>query len=425
MSWLQGQIAATVVLIGMLSGCAPETMPTVTDTSAPRIAVSEPGQGDRVETFTPTIRVDYGDDRSGVRVVTFGATINGREYSAEFDHHIGGAVGEISQVRPIPLGWNHLEVEIADRNGNVGQSSVDFLNAAGGWLNVKTVPDAAPARSVELVFDASGSMGWALGATTATRMEVAKEALRSLVVNIPEGMPLGLRVFYACGNIRSLVPIQPVDRKSFLERIDSIQPYEGTPIVESLIQSFEALRKQGQGQRVTVLVTDGGESCGGSLKTVVNQAQDAKVRVVVIGFDIDSSGLLQQLSELAGSTNGAYVDARHGTALKQALKDSVLRFTYQVFDDKGNPVTEGQVDGKRLELPTGVVSVRLDTIPPVVIRGVEIGRLTDTTVTIRRANGSGIDHEVARPVAADLPGDPVGDKSEKDGVEDKLKDIFK
>jgi len=79
-----------------------------------------------------------------------------------------------------------------------------------------------------------------------------------------------------------------VDKTAFLDRIDGIEPSSGTPLVASLLESFNALRELRGGQRVSVLVTDGAESCGGSLQKAVNRARDANTRVIVIGFDIDS-----------------------------------------------------------------------------------------------------------------------------------------
>lgn len=393
---------ALLAAMGILA-CAPQQMPTVVDTRPPRVEVLEPADGGTVETFTPTIRIGYDDDRSGVHVVSFRATINDRDYSAEFDHHARGAVGAISAVRPIPLGRNHLTVEVADRNGNPGRGEAVFTNAAGGWLHVKSVPGSAPPRYVEIVLDGSGSMGEALG--VASRMEVAKEALRRLVAGIPSGTPLGLRVFYGCGNVKSLVPIQPVRKEAFVRKLDSIQPHEGTPLVESLLQAFDVLRAQQHGQRVAVLVTDGGESCGGSLDEAVNRARDARTRVVVIGFDIDSAGLLERLSELAEQTGGAYYDARDAAELERALEQGVLLLTYKVFDAAGELVGEGEVDGRPAEVPVGEVTVRLDTVPPILVRGVRIGRLTDTTVTVAQRGGRMV-HQVKAPVPAELPGPP-------------------
>lgn len=398
---LLGSVAA---LLLANAACAPQQMPGVDDSTPPRIAVIDPGDGGRVETFTPTIRISYDDDGSGIRVVTFKAAINGQEYSAEFDHRVRGAVGQISSVRPIPLGRNHLEVEVADRNGNVGRSEATFINAAGGWLHLESVPGAAPARYVEIVLDGSGSMGEALG--LATRMEVAKGALRRLVKGVPGGTPLGLRVFYDCGSIRALVPIRPVDKTAFLDRIDSIEPSSGTPLVASLLESFHALRELRGGQRVSVLVTDGAESCGGSLQKAVNRARDANTRVIVIGFDIDSPGLLRQLSQLAEDTGGAYFDARNEADLERVLEKSVLLLTYKVFDADAELVGEGEVDGRPAEVPVGEVSVRLETVPPVVIRGIQIGRLTETRVKLAQRNGT-IRSTVEPPVSVPLPDTPA------------------
>lgn len=378
----------------LVAACTPQTIPTVDDREAPTVSVVAPSGGETVETFTPTIAVSYDDPKSGIRVASFRATINERDYSAEFDHTVRGAKGAISPVRPIPLGRNHLVVEIADRNGNRGVAETDFVNAAGGWLTVQTGPREL-LRHVEIVMDASGSMRDSIGLFT--RMEVAKDALKQLVSEMPNTTRVGLRVFYDCGSIKSLVPVSKLDKGRFLAKVDGIEPSGGTPLVASLLESFTALRKEKHGERVAVLVTDGAESCSGDIQQAVNTARDASTRVVVIGFDIEGQSLLQTLRELAQNTGGAYFDARSSEELTQVLAKVVRRLGYSVFDADGNVIAQGEVDGEAVEVPTGAVRVRLDTTPAVVVQGVEIGRLTDTVVTVDQGPRR-IESRVAAPV---------------------------
>lgn len=359
--------------------------------------VTTPLEGARVETPTPQIDVDYADDGSGILVTTFRAWINGRDHSADFDHHSRGASGRISAARRLPVGENQLVVEVADRSGKVGRAETRFLNASGGWLAVAADPGAAPRRSVELVLDASGSMRDALGLST--RMEVAREAIHSLIEAIPAGTPLGLRVFEDCDRIAERVAIAPVDRARFLAAVDAVEPVGGTPIVASLLSSFEALGSIREGQRVAVLVTDGGESCQGSIDDAINRAKDAATRVIVIGFDIEDAGITDQLRGLAEGTGGAFYDASAADDLRMALERSVLRLGYGVFDAEGLQVAEGDVDGAPVELPVGTYQVRFATVPVIVVPEVVVGSLTDTGVRLRRGAG-GVEGEVSAPVPA-------------------------
>ena len=102
---------------------------------------------------------------------------------------------------------------------------------------------------------------------------------------------------------------------------------------------------------------------------------------------------------------GAYFDARDEADLERVLEQSVLLLTYKVFDDKGELIGEGEVDGKPAEVPAGAVSVRLDTVPPVVIRDIQIGRLTETTVKLAQRGGN-ISSTVKQPIPVQLPAAP-------------------
>ncbi|MEX2535212.1 MAG: VWA domain-containing protein [Trueperaceae bacterium] len=393
--WPAGNIAllgapALMCLVWLVSACAPQQLTEVADAAPPSLRILEPTDGATVDTATPQIDIAYGDEGSGVSVVSFRATINGRDYSAEFDHDSRGALGVISPARPLPLGENLLVVELSDRGGNANRAQATFINAGGGWLEARIAPGAEPRRSVELILDASGSMQEALG--TSTRMIVAKEAVGALVGELPVGIPLGLRVFNDCADIVALAPIAPVDPVSFVAQVEMIEPSGGTPLVASLLESFDAL-SDSEGERIAVLVTDGGESCGGSLEEAANRASDAGVRVVVIGFDIADAGLNQALRELAEGTGGAFFDARDPTALGEALERGVLRMRYQVLGETGEALADGDVGGERLELPLGTYAVRVDGTPPLLVDEVTISPLGTSTIVLSAA-GTGLAAEV-------------------------------
>lgn len=387
--------AATVACAG-----AP---PVPDDRMPPRAQVVTPADGARITTRTPTIEIEYADE-SGVADGSLEVRINGRDYSAEFDHYSHGASGRIPPTRPLPLGENRLEATLTDRAGNVARVEAAFVNAAGGWLLARAAPGAEPRRSVDLVLDASGSMRELIGVET--RMDAAKAAVRSLVESMPPRAELGLRVFYDCDTVEPVVPIAPLDRSAFIARVDEIRPSGGTPIVESLLASFDALSRVDEGQRVAVLVTDGGESCGGDMDHAVNRARDAATRVIVIGFDIDDAGITDELRALAEATGGAFYDAREPDELRAALRRSVLRLGYVVLAADGQQVAAGELEGEPLELEPGEYTVRFATVPALAVPDVYIEPLAETTLELRRTP-AGLEAEVRGPAApAPRPRDP-------------------
>ena len=361
------------------------------DTAPPAIKIATPAPGARIDTFTPVIEIVYDDDATGVAVVSFRAMINGRDHSVEFEHHSQGASGKIAASNPLPLGENTITIELADRAGNVGRAESTFLNAGGGWLTAVADPGVGPRRHVELVLDASGSMNDKL--LDNTRMAVAKGAVKSLIKALPADTPLGLRVFKGCDNIAALIPIAKVDKPAFAATVDQIEPNGGTPIVASLLQSFEALAKIQDVERVSIIVTDGGESCNGAIKDAAEQAKELHVRVIVISFDIKEQTITEQLQKLAAATGGAYFNAQDGAELQAALERSVLRLGYGVFDAQGRKVAQGEVNGERLMLPIGAYQVRFDVSSAKVVQDVSIGSLGEVTIRLRQA-GAGVRAEL-------------------------------
>lgn len=395
--------AAVVLSLALLTpilyaACAPRELAKVEDSIPPTVRIISPADGARVQTATPTIEIEYDDQGSGVASVSFRATINGADYSTAFDHHSRGATGRVPSPRPLPLGKNRLVVEVPDRAGNLGRAEVTFWNASGGWLRVGFAPGAEPRRTFELILDASGSMKDRVG--TGTRMAVAKDAVKSLIGVLPAGIPLGLRVYRDCRDIVSAVPIRPVDKAAFVKEVEKVEPVGGTPLVASLLESLQALSRIREGERVSVIVTDGGESCNGSIPQVISRARETATRIVVIGVDV-GPGEAQQMQAIADGSGGAFVkvDASDPGRLLKALERAVLRVGYHVLDAAGRRVAEGDVDGDQVELPLGTYQVELATLPPVTIPGIPIGSLTETTVQLRRTAGR-LAGDVRGPVPA-------------------------
>jgi von Willebrand factor type A domain len=377
-----------VVMLPVLSACTAPQLAKVEDSKPPTVRIVAPADGARILTATPAIDIEYSDEGAGVAAASFRATINDADYSTAFDHYSRGATGRVPASRPLRLGKNRLVVEVPDRAGNLGRAEITFWNGGAGWLTVGIPPGSEPRRSVELVLDASGSMRDKVGERI--RMAVAKDAVKGLVEALPGTIPLGLRVYWDCTDIKSILPIQSVDKPAFVAEVEKIEPKGGTPLIASLLQSIDALSRIQEGERLAVLVTDGGESCGGGIEQAVGRAKEAGVRVVVIGVDIPNRQVEAQLRMLGEGTGGALlaVDASAAGKLLKALEQSVLRIGYQVLDASGRQAAQGDVNGERVELPLGTYEVRLALVPPITVQGVVIGSLSETNVQLHRSAGA-------------------------------------
>jgi hypothetical protein len=372
-------IAIAVVLAAGVTAHA-QSIRRAADKVAPAIRVVSPTPGQRVEKV-PDVEIAYDDDSSGVSSVTFRAKVNDRDFSRVFEHHSQGATARFSRDYTLPLGENRLVVEVADRAGNVGRADVTFINASGGWLVVNTEPGAGPEARAELILDASGSMQEKL--LDNTRMAAAKGAIKNLVKGLPADMSLGLRVFTDCSSINALAPIKPIDKPAFIRLIEAVEPKGGTPIVASLLQSFEALRAIPDVERISVIVTDGGESCSGVFSEVIQMAREMTIKVIVIAFDIDNAAITSSLRQLAEASGGAFIDAQDGAELQRALEASLQRISYELYAPGGKLVHRGFIGGDRLELPLGTYEVRFGFSSMRLSTPVTLAALAESTVTLR------------------------------------------
>ena len=378
--------------IVLCTGCAQEKIAPIADTVAPSVEISFPRNRQKIMSPTPTIKVSYSDEITGTAAASFTAHVNNRAYSAEFDHHSLGANGKISHRRRLPLGRNHLVIRIADRNGNVGQDEINFVNASGGYLSVHGAE--ATKRYVELILSGSGSMKEHLAG--GTRMEAAKHAIGRLLTALPDKTNLGLRVSRGVENIKQLVPIGPLNKARFARAVNAVRPGGETDLAASLQQSFKALGKFNDGERIAVLVTDGGESDGSRTSDAIATARDADTRVFVIGLEIAGKGVMTRLRQIALDTGGGFFDVQRPADLDNALIESVLRISYKAYDSRGRRMTCGFVGGRPAELPIGTYEVRLDSVPAVTVKGVKVGSLTKTEVTLKRTD-TGFTSEVRGP----------------------------
>jgi hypothetical protein len=236
-----------------------------------------------------------------------------------------------------------------------------------------------------------------------TRMALAKGAVKNLIKGLPDALPLGFRVFTDCGKIARLLPIAKVDKPAFMAIVDGVHPTGGTPIVASLLQSFDALDAFNDGERVAVLVTDGGESCNGSFDEAARRAKEPPIRVVIIGFNIDDKPAVARLRKFAEDTGGAFFDAQDGEQVQLALERSVTRVTFGVFDKAGVQVARGDVNGDRVTVPLGPLEVRFDLSSPKLSQAIEAAPLGTVELRLVQA-GSGLAAEIDKSAAVEHNG---------------------
>ncbi len=163
-----------------------------------------------------------------------------------------------------------------------------------------------------------------------TRLAAAKKAVGTLVDRLPEGVPLGLRVYGSkvseasraegCRDTELTVPVGPLDKAALRAKVDALEGKGRTPIGNSLLAVPDDLGSA-EGRRSVVLVTDGGDNCAPpspckAAEQVAKRGVDLSISVV--GFQVNDR-VRKQLRCIAEAGGGSYVDVDDADKLGDEL----------------------------------------------------------------------------------------------------------
>ena len=182
-----------------------------------------------------------------------------------------------------------------------------------------------PGQSM-LVLDASGSMWGQIGGKP--KIEIAREAVASMLGTWPASQQLGLMAYGHrskgnCADIEMLKAPGALDKASFQQAVNALQPKGMTPISASVRMAAEQL-KFSERKATVILVSDGEETCHADPCALGKELEKLGVDFTahVVGFDIDKNPKAKaQLQCLASSTGGRYLDAKDAGELNNALRE--------------------------------------------------------------------------------------------------------
>ena len=222
----------------------------------------------------------------------------------------------------------------------------------------KENPYSPNARTVLIVFDASGSMEDKIKGET--KIHIAKRVLEDVITRADSGINLGLRVYglskpsgnpyIDCNDSRLLVLPGTNNRRAIISEIQEILPRGFTPITYSLSQAVQDLLPY-QGEKSIILISDGLETCGGDPCQLSNNiaASNVDLKIDVVGYGVkDDWEAKQQLMCIALATRGKYFSADSNDELTQGLSESINKsVTGRIITKIGKPaeVTTEETEG--------------------------------------------------------------------------------
>ena len=244
-----------------------------------------------------------------------------------------------------------------------GTSQTETLPTQAAPAPTQPAPASPVANTpppILLILDSSGSMLLDAG-NGQTKIQAAKNALTSVVDALPDGAPVGLRVYGAtvpntdkangCKDTQLVAPVAPLDKPAMKQAINSFEAKGWTPISLSLEQGFKDLPPEGQ--RTMILVSDGEETCVPDPCAIGAQLKQQGVDLVVntVGFQVNDQAR-SQLQCIAQQTGGQYYDASSADQLVGSLQEITKR-ALQGYETVGANVPPGSSFNNAPTVPPG------------------------------------------------------------------------
>jgi Ca-activated chloride channel family protein len=216
----------------------------------------------------------------------------------------------------------------------VGALGVLALLLAAAGARAQSRPAPAKDAAVILILDASKSMKDDDG-TGRPKFQAAKEALDTLVDELPDEAKVGLRAYGSevsgsgrqagCADTKLVSPVAALDRAGIKAQIGALEPRGFTPIGASLQGAVNDLGSAKQ--KTVVLVSDGGDNCKppdpcAVAREISKGGIDLKIQAV--GFRV-KAGARRQLQCIARAGGGRYVDATDAEGLGAQLRALTAR----------------------------------------------------------------------------------------------------
>ncbi|MFO1203656.1 MAG: VWA domain-containing protein [Tabrizicola sp.] len=189
-----------------------------------------------------------------------------------------------------------------------------------------TAPAMAEGKSI-IVLDASGSMWGQIDGRP--KLEIAREALASVLASLPPEAELGLMAYGhrekgSCEDIELIVPPGPGTAQAITDAANAMKFLGKTPLTEAVRRAAAEL-KSTEEKATVILITDGIETCEADPCALGAELEASGVDFTahVVGFGLtEEEGA--KVSCLAENTGGKYIQAKDAGSLVDALKTTVV-----------------------------------------------------------------------------------------------------
>lgn len=208
---------------------------------------------------------------------------------------------------------------------------------------------------IVIVFDTSGSMDAHMRTAGKRRMEVAQDAMLSVLTKVPDTTRVGILTFRGW-----VYDLDKVDRAKMETAIRSCNSGGGTPLYNYIKQGATRLlqerAKQGNvGSYKLLVVTDGEADYGDRTLNDDSKRQDGTIKLGVLkdiisrGVVVDTIGLdMSSDHQLKSQINGVYMRGDDPQSIQQSLKKAIAEVGF-----KGNDKVSEEIFREVGDLPDG------------------------------------------------------------------------
>jgi hypothetical protein len=132
-----------------------------------------------------------------------------------------------------------------------------------------------------------------------TRMVTAQQATADVLQRLPSDVGTGLVVVDACPAARNMGRYAPGQRGQMINQLRALRPHQGTPLADGILEAGSLV--DGVNKESTILlVSDGGESCGGDPCAVARNLARQKPHLKINVVDIGGTGAAACVAEATG-----------------------------------------------------------------------------------------------------------------------------
>ena len=270
-----------------------------------------------------------------------------------------------------------VEIAFARANAHLRRPKIYRVRGDGVYIEppppgtLETIPEEPPAGTYYFIFDASGSMKAPMD--DQTKLDIARDAVRSVIEELPANARAALRVY---GHRKRAIDdgadedtkleirmgdLSAEHRAAFVQILDRLRPMGRTPLTLSLQQAISDIGNPREPVTL-VLLTDGGDDTRTNPVPVAGKAAAIEnLHVFIVGFDIHRRSWSRQLKAMADAANAEYLPADEASQLEPMLRlaSGFTPSALEVIDAYGETVAQGEF-GDTFKLLPGTYTIRTE-----------------------------------------------------------------